>query len=82
MEKLYYLQDSRTYTGNCVMWWKRNWEGYTSNIREAALFTEEMAKIQHDKRPSDIPWPVEYINNHTQLTVDMQKIKRSDVSKL
>jgi hypothetical protein len=34
-EPLYYIQDTRTYCGNSVMWWRVDGNGYTSNLEEA-----------------------------------------------
>jgi len=34
-EPLCYIQDTRTYCGNSVMWWRVDGNGYTSNLEEA-----------------------------------------------
>lgn len=37
MNKLFYLQDSRSYVGNDVLWWaKGGGEGYTTDLRTIA----------------------------------------------
>ena len=79
MSKLFYLQDSRSYVGNDVLWWARKGEGgYTTDLRKARLFTQEEAQAQHNSRESDIPWPKEYIDERTRPAVDMQYIRRDD----
>jgi hypothetical protein len=78
MSQLFYLQDSRGYVGNDVMWWAKNGQGYTTDLRNAQLFTIEEAQRQHNSRPSDIPWPKDYIDAKTRPAVDMQYIKRDE----
>jgi hypothetical protein len=31
----YFIQDTRSYCGNSVMWWRVDGHGYTSNLAEA-----------------------------------------------
>lgn len=76
--QLFYLQDSRGYVGNDVLWWAKNGHGYTTDLRNAELYTFEEAQGQHNSRPSDIPWPKEYIDAKTRPAVDMQYIKRDE----
>jgi len=51
---LFYVQDTRQYVGNCCLWWCPAGKGYTTQINEAGLFTEEECKRM---RPTDKPWP-------------------------
>lgn len=76
MSELYYLQDSRSYVGNDVMWWAWNGKGYTTDLRKAHVYTKEEAQRRHDARPTDIPWPKDYIDAKTRPAVDMQYINR------
>lgn len=73
---LYYLQDSRSYVGNDVLWWAKGGNGYTTDLRKAAVYAEDEAQVMHDGRHSDIPWPKAYIDQHARPAVDMQYIKR------
>ncbi len=68
----FYLQDSRSYTGNALMWWAKGGRGYTSNLLMAEVFTKESAQRQNQMRPTDIPWPVEYIQGRAMPVVDHQ----------
>ena len=68
----FYLQDSRSYTGNDLMWWAKGGRGYTTDLREAEVFTRESAQRQHRARPTDIPWPAEYIQAKAKPVVDHQ----------
>jgi len=72
-EQLYYIQDSRSYTGNCVVWWGKLQRGYTSDLDKAGLYTESEAR-EICKRETDKAYPKEYIEGKTQRTVDHQYI--------
>lgn len=75
-EELYYLQDSRTYVGNDVLWWRKGGAGYTTDLREAEVYTKADAISLHQARETDIPWPKAYIDERTRPAVDMQYISR------
>lgn len=81
MSSLFYLQDSRSYVGNDVLWWAKDNKGYTTDLRKAELYTLEEANRMHQQRLTDIPWPKEYIDNKTRPAVDMQYIKRDEALK-
>ncbi len=74
MEDLYYLQDSRTFVGNDVMWWAKDAKGYTTDLRKAHVFTKEEAIRQHNDRETGIPWPKAYIDARTRPAVDHQHV--------
>lgn len=77
-DQLFYLQDSRTYVGNDVMWWAKDGKGYTTDLRKAHVYTKDEAVKQHESRETDIPWPKDYIDARTRPAVDMQYIKRDE----
>jgi hypothetical protein len=77
-EDLYYLQDSRQYLGNSIMWWRQGGAGYTSNIDEAGVFTHDQAYGQHRSRETDKPWKKSYIDVRTSRHVDHQKCDLTD----
>ena len=74
----FYLQDSRSYVGNDVLWWAKNGNGYTTDLDKAHVYTKDEAQRMHKSRPSDIPWPKEYIDARTRPAVDMQYIDRQE----
>jgi hypothetical protein len=78
MSELYYLQDSRSYVGNDVLWWARDGNGYTTDLSKAHVYTKADAVIHHNSRETDIPWPKDYIDGKTRPAVDMQYIKRDE----
>lgn len=71
-ETEFYLQDSRQYVGNDMLFWKADGNGYTTNLAEAQIYTKEAAQAQHNMRHSDIPWPRSYIDRRLRPVVDMQ----------
>lgn len=75
---LYYLQDSRSYVGNDVLWWAKDGKGYTTDLRKAHVFTKDEALRKNKSRGSDTPWPKEYIDAHARPAVDMQDIDRQE----
>jgi len=76
----YYLQDSRSFVGNDVLWWAQSGNGYTTDLRKAKIYTREEAQAMHAARPSDIPWPKEYIDGKTRPAVDFQYLSRVAIS--
>lgn len=66
----FYLQDSRSSTGDGIMFWALG-SGYTTNLDKAELFTQEQA-CSH--RETDIPWPKGYVDARGHLGVDHQYI--------
>lgn len=74
----FYLQDSRGYVGNDVLWWAKGGNGYTTDLSKAHIYTREEAQRQHDMRRTDIPWPKAYIDGKTRPAVDMQHIRRDE----
>jgi len=77
MKDLYYLQDSRQYVGNDVLFWAKA-GGYTTDVSKAEVFSKDKAASMHRARESDIPWPKDYIDGKTRPAVDMQYIKRDE----
>jgi rubrerythrin len=78
MEPLFYIQDSRHTVGNDMLWWRQDGKGYTTDMREAGVFTLEEAQRKHDNRDTDIPWPKAYIDGKTRPAVDVQYVRRDE----
>ncbi|MEY1661557.1 hypothetical protein [Isoalcanivorax beigongshangi] len=83
MTDQFYLQDSRDYVGNCVVWWRRG-GGYTTRLDEAEKFSRDKAMGQHRCRETDIPWPCSEVEPLVRPTVDVQFMRpiREQVAKL
>jgi len=73
---LYYLQDSRQYVGNSMLWWRAGGAGYTTNIEEAGVFTKDQAFSQHRCREGDRPWSKRYVDTLANRHIDHQKLTR------
>lgn len=74
----FYLQDSRSYVGNDMLFWAVDGKGYTTDMRKAQVYTKAEAVARHHARETDIPWPKDYIDARTRPAVDMQYVKRAD----
>lgn len=68
---IYYLQDSRNYVGNCMLWWCKDNKGYTTNLDKAKQYSEEEKQLG-SPRTTDIFWNKLYIDGISNLTVDFQ----------
>lgn len=75
MYHCFYVQDSRGYLGNTIVWWAKGGNRYTTDLSEAAVYTQEEAQDIHNTRKTDIPWPKEYIDIKSRPTVDIQDIQ-------
>lgn len=74
----WYLQDTRFYTGNDVMWWAKDGKGYTSDVNKAHVYEREEAFRQAAIRGTDRAWPKSYIDGKTRPAVDMQYIDHAE----
>lgn len=75
LERVYVLQDCRSNTGNCMMFWRAGGHGYTSDLNEAGLFTYQEAVSQEESRPGvDRKWRIEYLRTKVRNTVDFQTV--------
>lgn len=52
-EELYYLQDSRDFVGNNILWWAKDGKGYTTDISKAHVYSKEDADKLHDQRGTE-----------------------------
>lgn len=76
-EQLFYVHDTtRGYVGNCMVWWRKGHHGYTCDINDAHIFTED--ELRRRASADDlVAYPVEYITSIVSVHVDMQKVDRS-----
>lgn len=71
----YYIQDTRTFHGNAVVWWGIDGKGYTSQLEKAGKYTKADADNICKNRLTDVAWPCDYIDNDVKAKytiVDMQ----------
>ncbi|WP_452093522.1 hypothetical protein, partial [Bacillus altitudinis] len=74
-ERMFYIQDTRQFVGNCPMWWGPNGSGYVTRLDEAGRYTEQEAIKQNRTRDTDIPWPCAEIDAIARRTVDGQHMR-------
>lgn len=72
--KFYYIQDTRSYIGNCMVFWGPNQSGYVTDIRKAGLYSEKAAREICQNRKTDVAYPEDYIKQKLQITCDMQYV--------
>src|ERR1700690_1111585 len=68
----FYIQDTRTFTGNSVTWWRPNGQGYTTNLDKAWKVDEARAREICRTRNTDKMWPCEQIDAQAQRHFDVQ----------
>lgn len=78
---LWYLQDTRSFIGNDVVWWAKDGKGYTTDVSKAHVYNREDAFRQAAARGVDRPWPKAYIDLKTRPAVDMQYIDHAIATK-
>ena len=44
----FYILDMRAFVGNCAMFWAKNKSGYTTELENAGLYTEEETRGLRD----------------------------------
>jgi hypothetical protein len=71
---LFYIQDTRTYVGDAVLWWRPGGHGYTTKLGEAGLFTKEKA---HTGRETDKAIPVEAARRAARIVVHGDDLRGS-----
>lgn len=72
---LFYLQDARSFVGNCVLWWAKDGKGYVCDLRLAHRYTFEEAMAHHRSRKTDLPWSCEEIDAQARPVMDMQGLR-------
>jgi len=77
MEELFYIQDSRQYVGNCMLWWGAKSRGYTCNLDLAGKYSRQEAEEICANRESEKMWPVAEIDALASRHVDMQNVRRA-----
>ncbi|KXS55242.1 MAG: hypothetical protein AWU57_341 [Marinobacter sp. T13-3] len=68
--ELYVLQDSRSIADHQTLFWAKDGKGYTTDLNQAHLFTEDEAAQQHAVRKSDIPHRVADLVEGMRLTIE------------
>ena len=73
---MYLLQDTRSYVGNCVVWWAKDGNGYTTDVAKAHRYTFDEAMRQHRSRDTDLPWLCDEVLPLARGRVDVQDVHK------
>jgi hypothetical protein len=73
----FFIQDSRQYVGNSVLWWRVDGHGYTCELSEAWEVDEEKARQIERGRDTDKAWPADVVRAAASTYVDMQRLRRA-----
>ncbi len=68
---LYYVQCSTV--GNCVLWWARKGNGYTTDLNNAQIFTKKEI-LENNWRTTDLIWRADHITKNISSMVDHQNL--------
>lgn len=74
----FFLQDSRSFVGNDMLWWAKDGKGYTTDLSKAHRFTLPEAQAQHTMRSTDVPWPTDYIEARARPEVAIQRLNQAE----
>lgn len=73
-DQQYYISTGG-YSGNSLIFWGKDSRGYTSNLDNAGLYSEEDAKrICSNSDRTEKAWPKEYIEGITNRAVSCENI--------
>jgi hypothetical protein len=70
MTNLYFVQNSRKYVGNSVLWWREDGTGYTTNLAEAMIVDDQWVG-----RNTDILWSCDKVKKYATVQLDMQQLR-------
>ena len=66
------IQDTRHQRQVAVFW--AHGEGYTTDLRKAAVFTREQAEAQHQQRASDVPRALKTLVVNAEVAVPLSEL--------
>ncbi len=73
----YFVQDARSYVGNCMSFWRPSGAGYACDLNDAGTYKGSQVL---GMRATDIPWPVDHVRANTIVHVrgDVQAFRRDN----
>ena len=63
MDRLYYIR-TEGYSGNALIWWRPNSQGYTSNLDKAGKYTKEEALSIYSSSNTELAYLCEKVDNN------------------
>ena len=80
-DEYYYIQDSRNYVGNAVLWHGLNGNGYVTDLKKAHKYSKkEVLEVFLRGRDTDIIWIGSHVEKSIREYVDMQGLDRLEYS--
>ncbi len=76
-DETYYVQDSRNYVGNAVLWYGLNNNGYPTDLKQAQKYTGAELK-KRTWRDTDVIWESEHVETAVREYVDMQYLNKEN----
>ena len=73
MSQRFYILDVRTIVGNCALWWAPDGQGYTTQLEEAGLYSEEEARSH---RLTDVAIPEEMARRCSVTHVRVERLRK------
>jgi hypothetical protein len=64
--ELFFIQDTREYVGNCMLFWRPDGRGYTTDLKRAGRYTRAEYS-RRTQRETDVLWPVGYVLKHSVM---------------
>jgi len=74
----YYIWDTRSVVGNCILWWRKESCGYTCNLDDAGQYDEDEAFRIERNRGTDVAVPVDMVQANKVTHVRADSVAMSD----
>lgn len=74
---LYYIQNTEMHDNNLMLFFRIDKQGFTSNLADARLFSERIAKRICRESKHLVAWSDTYLKKNTQLTVSKEFVDRN-----
>jgi hypothetical protein len=77
MSKKYYIQCTEHYAFDFILWWGKERRGYTYDLNDAGLYSEEEARSICNNRWIDVAWSEEDIKTHLSTAVSINHLRKA-----
>lgn len=77
VEEMFFMRDTRDTVGDCILWWRYQGKGYTTNLYEAALFTRDDAERICRIRETDVPIPMNVAKAALHPVVTVESLNKA-----
>ncbi len=75
MTRYYYIQNVG-FSGDCLRWWRKGGNGYTSNLDDAWRVTKKKAvEICRSRPMEDIPRPANEVDGAAQRHINFESVR-------